>query len=198
MATRKNINEKQLLKEVAAGSPSAFTALFELYKDKVFTIAFKLTRTLPVAEEIVQDVFVKMWIHRERLREVEHFSAYLFTSARNETFTVLKRAARHPQFMFGLTEAEHIIHSENDSVFEAADDRLMLQKAVERLPPQQAAVFRMIKLEGFSREEAAERLQLSPATVKAHLALALRSVRAFCTAWKEMLIAAGLLCCRIF
>jgi len=193
----KNNNEQQLIKEVAAGSSLAFTTLFELYKNKIFTIAFRITRSVPVAEEIVQDVFVKLWLHRERLADVAYFRAYLFTSARNETFTALKKAAKHPTFMFGLTDVEHFIDTENETSPEAADNKVMLQKAIERLPPQQAIVFRMIKLEGFSREETAEKLRLSPATVKVHLALALRSVRAFCMAWKELIAVGGMLVCRI-
>jgi DNA-directed RNA polymerase specialized sigma24 family protein len=73
-------SEKDLLHLVAQGDKVAFTRLFNNYRNKIYTIAFELTESSATAEEIVQDVFLKIWLKRASLNEVTHFQAYLFRS----------------------------------------------------------------------------------------------------------------------
>jgi RNA polymerase sigma-70 factor (ECF subfamily) len=182
-------NENELLKLIAEGDKNAFTQLYNNYRNKIYSIAFELTESTAVAEEIVQDVFLKIWVKRNTLNEVEHFRAYLFTITRNYVFTALKRIARKESIEVNAMEGAPLYyHDTEDRVLNNEYTRI-LQAAIDRLPEQQRQVYNLIKTEGLKREEAAAALQLSPETVKSHLAQAMRSVRTYCLARLDVSIA---------
>jgi RNA polymerase sigma-70 factor (family 1) len=184
--------EKELLMRIAAGDEAAFTALFDAYKDKIYSIAMRLTRNAAVAEEIVQDVFLKIWLKRQGLAEVEHFRAYLFTATRNEVISAIRRLARRRVLVAGAAKAGLTEVNDTDSLLLDREYQAILRQAVEQLPPQQQKVYRLMKEQGLRRDQAAEQLGMSPETVKMHLALAMRSVRAFCIARLDLYIAVAL------
>lgn len=182
-------NEQALLKQVAEGDRNAFTELFNNYRNKIYSIAFELTESSTIAEEIVQDVFLKIWVKPTSLEEVTHFRAYLFTITRNYVFTALKRIARKETVeVTAMQDAPLYYHDTEDRVANNEYTRI-LQAAIDRLPEQQRQVYNLIKTEGLKREEAAARLQLSPETVKTHLAQAMRSIRTYCLARLDVSIA---------
>lgn len=181
--------EQELLRLVADGDRNAFTQLYNNYRNKIYSIAFELTESTTVAEEIVQDTFLKIWVKRESLLEVEHFRAYLFTITRNYVFTALKRIARKESIeVSAIQDAPLYDHDTEDRVLNNEYTRI-LQAAIDRLPEQQKQVYNLIKKEGLKREEAAAALHLSPETVKTHLAQAMRSIRTYCLARLDISIA---------
>jgi RNA polymerase sigma-19 factor, ECF subfamily len=181
--------EQELLRLVTEGDRNAFTQLYNNYRNKIYSIAYELTESTTVAEEIVQDTFLKIWVKRETLLEVEHFRAYLFTITRNYVFTALKRIARKESIeVSAIQDAPLYDHDTEDRVLNNEYTRI-LQAAIDRLPEQQKQVYNLIKKEGLKREEAAAALHLSPETVKTHLAQAMRSIRTYCLARLDISIA---------
>ncbi|HEY8898417.1 MAG TPA: RNA polymerase sigma-70 factor [Niastella sp.] len=181
--------EQELLRLVAEGDRNAFTQIYNNYRNKIYSIAFELTESKTVAEEIVQDTFLKIWVKREMLPGVEHFRAYLFTITRNYVFTALKRIARKESIeVSAIQDAPLYDHDTEDRVLNNEYTRI-LQAAIDRLPEQQKQVYNLIKKEGLKREEAAAALHLSPETVKTHLAQAMRSIRTYCLARLDISIA---------
>jgi RNA polymerase sigma-70 factor (family 1) len=181
--------ENELLRLIAEGDKNAFTQIYNNYRNKIYSIAFDLTESTTVAEEIVQDVFLKIWVKRASLNEVEHFRAYLFTITRNYVFTALKRIARKESIeVSAMQDAPLYYHDTENRVLNNEYSRI-LQAAIERLPEQQRQVYNLIRNEGLKREEAAAALHLSPETVKTHLAQAMRSIRTYCLARLDVSIA---------
>lgn len=181
--------EQELLRLVAEGDRNAFTQIYNNYRNKIYSIAYELTESTTVAEEIVQDTFLKIWVKRESLLEVEHFRAYLFTITRNYVFTALKRIARKESIeVSAIQDVPLYDHDTEDRVLNNEYTRI-LQAAIDRLPEQQKQVYNLIKKEGLKREEAAAALHLSPETVKTHLAHAMRSIRTYCLARLDISIA---------
>jgi RNA polymerase sigma-70 factor (ECF subfamily) len=174
--------EKELLKRVAKGDETAFTRLFNNYRNKIYSIAFDFTESSAIAEEIVQDVFLKIWIRRDSLNSITHFSAYLFTITRNYMFTALKRIARRQNIESKAVEDAPLFDEDTEARLLHKEYATILQEAIGRLPSQQREVYLLIKEKGYKREEAASALQLSPETVKTHLAQAMRNIRAYCIA----------------
>ena len=172
-------NEQHLIHLISESDEEAFTKLFNHYRNKIYGIAFKLTHSTTVAEEITEDVFLKIWSRRRTLNEIENFSAYLFRIVRNETYTVLKQIAKNYKIVL-LSENNEPIANENseDYVIEK-EFATLLQKAIDRLPHQQKQVYRLMKEEELKRTEVAEILQIQPETVKFHLAQAMKSIREF-------------------
>lgn len=175
-------NERELLSRIACDDAQAFTCLFNCYKNKIYTTAYKLTESPAMAEEAVQEIFMKLWIKRKDLPGIEHFSAWFYTVARNHMFTLFKRKAVNacreineidPARFFTNDAEERILFRETETI---------IKKAMHALPPQQNKVYHLIKEKGYKKEEVAAFLNLSPETVKIHLAKAMKNIRAYCVA----------------
>ncbi|HUP12886.1 MAG TPA: RNA polymerase sigma-70 factor, partial [Niastella sp.] len=158
---------------VAAGDVNAFNELFRLYWDNIYSIAFSITKSKVVAEEIVQDVFLKVWLKRDQLAEVKNFDNYLFIIARNHIYNQLRVKA--VQFT-----------ADDDEVSETPEKQLYLKEtvqiiteAVKRLPKQQRTIFELSRNEGLDHAAIANRLNLSRLTVKTHMNKALHSIRGY-------------------
>lgn len=173
-------NERELLQMISEGDEQAFAAVFDHYRNGIYGVALKLTHSTTVAEEIVEDVFLKIWVRRATLNEIENFSAYLFIVARNETYKILKQIAKNYKIVLLSENNEALIHNNTEDYVIHKEFTSLLQKAIDRLPHQQKQVYKMIKEEELKRGEVAERLQLQPETVKFHLAQAMKSIRTYC------------------
>jgi len=179
-------DEVAVLFAVSTGEQKAFAALFSRYKDRVYTIALTYTENSTIAEEIVQDVFMRVWKNRAKLKEINNFSSWIHVIARNRALTELQKIAREGERREALIS---YLPAEVSDAEEKVQDNAMeelLEKALTRLSPQQRKVFVLTRLQGHTRTEVAEMLNLAPATVSAHLAIALRSIRAFLTNQLEL------------
>src|SRR5690606_12608314 len=83
----------ELLQQIANGDEEAFSTLFHQYRNKIYTIALNITGSAPLSEEILLDVFLKVWLKKHELPRLEHFTAWLFTVTRNHVFSALKQMA---------------------------------------------------------------------------------------------------------
>jgi len=174
-------DEVAVLLAVAAGDQQAFGALFFQHKDRVYTIALTYTENRVIAEEVVQDVFMRVWNNREKLTEIGEFSAWVYIIARNRSLTALQKMVREGERREALISYLPTEVSDTEQRVQANDMDDLLEKALTRLSPQQRKVFVLSRLQGHSRKEVAEILNLTPATVSVHLTIALRSIRAFLT-----------------
>jgi len=173
-------NEKELLLLISKSDEQAFTRVFDFYRNKIYGLALKLTHSTTVAEEIVEDVFLKIWLRRATLNEIENFSAYLFVVARNETYKILKQIAKNYKIVLLSENNESLVHNNSEDHLIGKELTSLLQKAIERLPHQQKQVYKLMKEEDLKRGEVAELLQLQPETVKFHLAQAMKNIRTYC------------------
>lgn len=179
-------NEQEILRLVASGDAKAFEALFRHYNKKIYTFARHLTESTDLAEEIVQDVFLKIWLKQADLLAINHFENYLFIVARNQIFTTLKKIARRSTVAL---EDELSLNTDQDtpeSQLMHKESLTLIQQAVSRLPSQQYAVYQLSKENGLTREQIAEQLNLSPETIKVHLSRAMRSIRAYVIAKRHL------------
>ena len=173
-------NEKELLELISEGDESAFAKLFTHYRNRIFSIAFKLTKSNISAEEIVQDVFLKIWLKRANLNNIQNFSGYLFIVTRNNAYKVLKRIARDYKIILITEKDQTLATNDTSDLLMEKEYNLVLQNAIERLPNQQKEVYIFVKEHGLTRNEVANRMQIQPDTVKFHLAQAMKKIRAFC------------------
>lgn len=172
-------DEKELLLLVATGNAKAFSQLFHQYSPKVYAYALKLVRSDTLAEEIVQEVFVKIWNLEAQLREIENLDAYLRVITRNHTLKLLRRMALEMKTSKMMAKDYEDSHNETEEYIIFKESAQLLTEAVEKLPPQQKLVYQLCHQEGLKYEEAAERLNLSKLTVKTHMQHALRFLRLY-------------------
>jgi RNA polymerase sigma factor (sigma-70 family) len=172
------VNEKELLEKVTKSDEASFAFLVRKYHAPVYQAGLRLTGAPELAEEIVQDVFLKIWLYRSRLPDIENFQAYLYIIARNQAYQTHRKQLRHEQMPDEEPVSLHI--SDVEERLAALELSRILAEAVDRLPPQQRQVYQLIKDQDMSREAAARVMSLSPESVKKYLARALLSIRAYC------------------
>ncbi|HEY0739923.1 MAG TPA: RNA polymerase sigma-70 factor [Chryseosolibacter sp.] len=170
-------NLRFLLLQIADGDEKSFRQIFDHYASKVFVFALKLTHSKPVAEEIVQEVFIKLWNNRHRLPEVECFPSYLAAIARNHTFNVLKNIALQEKVKAEFSHQQAQTHCETEECIIHNDYQNILSQIVNELPLQQKTAYSLCYGEGLKYEEAAKRMNISTLTVKTHMQTALRTIK---------------------
>lgn len=186
MSSAPSYKDSELLASVAKGDETAFSQLFLQYKDRVYSTAYRITESNVEAEEIVQDVFVKIWTKKESLTEIENLDAYVFTMAKNHTFNALKRLLRERERTNGWPIDKELSIVAPEVTVNGKEFQAILKKAIDRLPPQQRQVYQLIKNEELTKVEVAEILGISPNTVKTHFDAAVRSIRAICLPYMEL------------
>ena len=179
MSTSGLHNEKALLNQVAQGDESAFRIVFDHYRDAIYAFALKVIRHDTIAEEIVQDVFVKIWINRSGLDAVRNFADFLYIIARNHTFNSLRSLARERKLNIDSTAELQLTGTSTEAIVLQRDYDRLLQLAIAQLPPQQKLVYTLGRQQGLSRDEIAAQLNISAGTVKVHMAQALRTLRTY-------------------
>lgn len=171
------IDEKELLQLVSTGNAKAFSQLFHLYSPKVYAYALKIVKSENLAEEIVQEVFVKIWNLESQLVEVENLDAYLRVITRNHTLKMLRRIALEIKTSKMMAVDYEDSHNGTEDYVIFKESFQILNQGIEKLPQQQKLVYQLCHQEGLKYEEAAERLSLSKLTVKTHMQHALRFLR---------------------
>lgn len=176
MSETKNYNESELLQRIAGGDHSAFRMVFDHYRNKIFTIAFKLLKDESQAHDAIQEVFTKIWLHKEELPGVGNFNAFLNSVTRNYLFNQLKKLAYTEALQY-RHEAEMLTSRSALDKLEESEINFHLAHIIGKLPPQQKRVYQLGKIQGFKYEEIAQELHVSKETVKSHMSEALRFIR---------------------
>jgi len=171
--------ERELLHKVALGDQKAFTELFERHQTLVYDFALRLTRSKSRAEEIVQDVFIKLWVNRAEIERIQNLAAYINRMARNYSYTALRKIAAETLRTVELAEPEMAGPSDAEHRLLYNESAKILQTAVDILPPQRKLVYEMCHEQGLKYEEVAAKLNISPGTVHKHMKLALKSIRTY-------------------
>lgn len=173
-------NEKIAAMTASEGSISgdhSFRRLFDGYKNRLYGYVLAITHSTYIAEEITQEIFIKLWLCRDILGQVENLDGYIFTIARNKTLNHLRKAKFDEKLM---KELQALAMSAANNVEERAQiveyDRL-LRDALGRLSPQRRLVYQLSRDKGLNHEQIADELRLSRNTVKNHMVEALRFIR---------------------
>lgn len=181
-------NEKEILIQITGGNQQAFKKLFDHYSPNLYTTAIRITGDPLIAQEILQDAFLKVWINRAKLDTIDNFAGWLYVIAENITFNCLKILQREKKINQPLLEKVYLqIASTNQDQLQNKEYEAILNQAIKRLPDKQQKTYVLIKQQGIKRNEAALILKVSPETVKWNLEQAMRSVRAFCIANLDLL-----------
>jgi RNA polymerase sigma-70 factor (family 1) len=166
-----------VLRQVADGSEKAFTLLFKRYSGKVYSFALRLTRSEELAEEVVQEVFMKVWLNRETLTSVENFRAYLNRINKNHCLNIIRRLAQESRISLEISNQNTEYSHETEEGIVYRDTKELVEQAILTLTPQQQKVYRPCHIDGLKYEEATAELNISPGTVHTHMKLALKAIR---------------------
>lgn len=167
----------QVLLDASEGDEKAFAKLFYEYSPSLLAFARKLSNNSLEAEEIIQNVFLRVWIHRDKLTEIENIKSWLYKFVVNESLTYIrKRGVRDKadlQFKAGATIVDNSIEKEVN----LNELKRIVAKAVDCLPEQRKKIYNLSRNEGLTIPQISELLGISPNTVKNTLVSSLKFIR---------------------
>jgi RNA polymerase sigma-70 factor (ECF subfamily) len=166
-----------LVQLLQKGNVAAFDSLFEIYSPKLYGFALKYFKTETDAEELVQEVFVKVWENRQTLKSELSFKSYLFTIALNQIRKHFNKKATSLRYLESLQNEPEFTDNQsiNDDNYESALTQINL--IIEQMPSRRREIFIKSKLEGKSSKEIAAELNISAGTVDNQVSEALRFIR---------------------
>ncbi len=171
-------NGAELLARLANSDEEAYTLLLRKYWNPIYSMAVTYLKSPQQAQDIVQDVFMKLWDKRMQLSGVEKPEAWLFTVARNHIIDNFRKkiALPLPEQYTDIPESESLspLH-----LCEQKQVKRSIQEAIELLPPTRKEIFLLSRNDGLTYEEIADRLKLSHASVKGHIAKSLNFIREY-------------------
>lgn len=175
----KLINETELFAGLANGDERAFEIIYHHYNKRLAPFVLKMIRSEDLAREIIQDIFVQLWINKHLLNDVQHPTSYLFNIAANKTLNYIKKVASNSKLMNKLAEGYDDRTNETEESVILRESIELIEKAVSQLPGQRRLIWEMSRNEGLTHEQIAERLNISKNTVKNQMGHALKYVRSY-------------------
>ncbi|MFF5382044.1 RNA polymerase sigma factor [Pedobacter suwonensis] len=170
------IDEKALLIELKRGDKIAFKQLYEVYSGKLASKLIYLLKSEELAQDILQDVFLKIWINREMIDTELSFGAFLHKIATNLSKNVVRKNV-YDQLMRDEVGKEGVYHPmEEDEDAEQA--KAILDQAMDQLTERQREVYTLHKLEGLSYQEISEKLNISLSAINHHIQKANKHLKA--------------------
>jgi RNA polymerase sigma-70 factor (ECF subfamily) len=169
--------DNELLTKLRNGDQTAFAEIYNQYRSKIFVYACSLCKSPDISEEIVQEVFIKVWQKRDQINTELNFGAYIKKITLNHVLNHLKKVAREKALQQQLfIFIETIRNSTEENLLEKELLRTY-DDAIAKLPPQKKLIYNLSRNEDLSHDEIAKKLNISKNTVKNHMVEATRFIR---------------------
>lgn len=170
-------NEKDIVLGIIQGNQESFRSLYDAYAERVYYFAFKFLKSSEKAEDITQEVFIKLWETRERLDPENSLNAYIFTITRNSLFNVHRKKLNELAYLDSLKHVFQSSDSGTEQDFQLNELQQEIDRCLADLPPQRKKVFTLSRYEGLSHREISLKMGIAEKTVAAHMRLALQAFR---------------------
>lgn len=167
----------ELINLVKQGDESAFRTLFNSYSSKLFYFSFKFLKEKEASREIVQEVFLNLWVNRTKLDAQYPIAPYLYIITRRLTLNALRQIANSQSAMERMWQSVQKTSNETEEQVLLEDLERFTEQVLLKLPKQQQLIYRMSRHQELSYDEIAEELNISRNTVKNHLVAALKTLR---------------------
>ncbi len=177
MDNKELISDFDLISRIIEGDESAFRIIFDLYSSKLYYFSFRILKDKESCQEVVQEVFLSLWLNRSKLDPQYPIAPYLYTITRRLTLNVIRQIANSQTAMDKLWVQAKKVSNETEEVVLLEDLERFTEQVLAMLPKQQQLVFRMSRHQELSYSEIAEELNISRNTVKNHLVAALKTLR---------------------
>lgn len=169
--------EERLISALKLGSGKAFDNIYQMYSKRLYAYCLQFTKSPEESEEIVQDVFVKLWQNRAHIRQNETLRALLFIMAKHHLINAYRSKINHPVYEEFVDYKDTLSVEDAHSRLEYNEFKQAFQKALESLPDTQRKVISLSRIHQLSNKEIAEKLSLSEQTVKNQISLGLKALK---------------------
>jgi RNA polymerase sigma-70 factor (family 1) len=180
MAASTTYDASLLLQQIAEKNERAFRILFDQYKDRLYQYIFGIVKSKEVTEELVMDVFLKIWLGKEIVKQIVNFDSFLFRVAYNKSIDFLRKAARDDRFRDILWKDTQLAGDNRaDEQVITHEYENLLREALLKLSPQRRLVYYLSREKGYSHLDIARMLQLSRHTISNHIVESQRFIRSY-------------------
>ncbi len=167
-----------LVKNLAKKDKQAFHKLYLLYANDVYSFSRSLVKSDDLAKEVLQDVFLKIWMNASQIDSTKNFKSYLLTIARNESLNLIKKAANDIKLAQKVFNETNVVSGPYQKLRDK-ELKEVKKSALNRLPEKRKQIFLMSREEGKSYIEISEELGISVNTVKVQMSKALSTLREY-------------------
>lgn len=168
------------MQQIAAGDQTAFRQIYTYFYTRLYQFALAIVKTRESSEEIVEDVFVRIWQQRTGLPAIQNLRVYLYTATKNSSLNYLSKKARE-----SITEPFDHIHVglsgsdiDPEQILITSEMYRKVQQAVDALPPRCKMIFKLVREDGLRYKEIAEILNISVNTIDVQMAIAVKKIAA--------------------
>lgn len=167
----------KLMHQIAAGHEQSFKALYDCYYKKLYHFAFAMVKTREAAEEIIEDVFIKIWNIRHSLADVHNIKVYLYTATKNTSLNFLaKKAKENITQPFDCINIELAETNSPEELMITSELYKKIQQAIDALPPRCKIIFKLVREDKLKYKEVAEILNITVNTIDAQMAIAVKKI----------------------
>lgn len=169
--------EVDLLIALQSGSQAAFAQIYRLYSARIYLNILKMVKSEDEAQELLQDVFFKVWSKRHLIEPEQSFRSYLFQIAKYTVYNFIRKNKLEKQVQDYMRQQtkEGYTHVEEDLSYR--ENELWYAETIEQLPPQRKQIYKLCKIDGKSYAEVSELLGISTSTVNDHIVKATRFIK---------------------
>ena len=168
----------QIQQGISQGNEQSLAALYKLFSKRLIHFARIVTRSGDVAEEVVEDVFVKLWSNRHKIMEIDNLTVYLYVAVKNRSLNSISQKARELiQAPFDDLDIEvGDMAADHYNLLVTAEMMQKMQQAVESLPPRCKMIFKLVREDGLKYKEVADILNISVNTIDVQMAIAIKKI----------------------
>jgi RNA polymerase sigma-70 factor (ECF subfamily) len=170
--------ERELVIRLTESDDKAFEKLYYQYVERAYGFAFHYLKNTAESEEIVQEVFTKLWENRHNINPDLSFSGYLLTMVKNTVFNENRKKMYHRAYVSDILKYLQTHMKDLEEKINYDDLMEHINKTIEKMPPKRQEIFRLCRMEGMSHKYISKSLGIAEKTVEAHMRLALRDLKA--------------------
>lgn len=172
-------NIHDLFSSVADGDPYAFKEIFDTCWPQVYGTSLRLTKSPEQAKDLAQDIFIRLWESREKLRGVQKPQSYIYILSRNLVMDHLRKKIFEPSNIDYLVDYFKSDDAGAQGKMELQELESVLEQAVEQLPGKVKEVFKLSRYEGLTHQQIADKLNISVVSSQTYIVRALRQIREY-------------------
>ncbi len=161
--------ECTLLQQLRDGDHAAFRTIYSQYKLRLAGGLLRMLKSPGLVEEVLQELFMRLWEHRERIDPSRPIKAYLFAIGENLVRDTFRRVAKDRKMREGMLQAMDEVYWHVEERIVAREIKSELYRVIDMLPPKRREVYKLFKLEAKSYEEIGRELKISTGTVNDHM-----------------------------
>jgi RNA polymerase sigma-70 factor (ECF subfamily) len=170
-------NESLLISSLKKGSSKAFDRIYQMYAKRLYAYCLQFTKSPIDSEDIVQDVFVKLWMNREKIRQEDTLRSLLFIMTKHRIINAFHSKINQPVYEEYVNYKGEMSINDTGQHLEYQEFVEKLEKALKTLSPTQQKVITMSKIEQLSNKEIAAKLSLSEQTVRNQISVGLKNLK---------------------